>query len=303
MRARSFCLFSTTSSISLLLAYLQLVAHPVGRTKVSWSWSKCGKELIALSHLKNAIIWGIGAGLADFPGFLAQATPPLLALKRGGAVGMASFFGYWLLLSLMKGLSSDTLSEDDRVKPNQGVRLSAYNAIRVGGISIVVGLLSYIPIFLLPLGSTLLLVKLSFWLVFALTGGLLYGLLHGGLDYLRHHTLCFLLWRAGSIPRKYVAFLEASAHRTLLHKEGGAISLCTVSCAIILPLWRKWFRTIHQQNKLQPPCPYSRQRVHIWIMTHCRKTGAAKALQAQGVRFWHVFPTTGYDPYKTLGYE
>jgi hypothetical protein len=47
------------------------------------------------------------------------------------------------------------------------------------------------------------------------------GLLYGGLASFRHYVLRFLLWRAGSVPWRYVPFLDYAAECILLRKVGG----------------------------------------------------------------------------------
>jgi len=46
-------------------------------------------------------------------------------------------------------------------------------------------------------------------------------LLTGGLAYLRHYILRFLLWRAGAMPWNYPRFLDYAAEHILLRKVGG----------------------------------------------------------------------------------
>jgi hypothetical protein len=50
--------------------------------------------------------------------------------------------------------------------------------------------------------------------------GLLAVLLNGGLAYLRHYTLRFLLWQKGSIAWRFPQFLDEAASYILLRKVG-----------------------------------------------------------------------------------
>jgi hypothetical protein len=58
-------------------------------------------------------------------------------------------------------------------------------------------------------------------LLAGLSGGLLVGLLDGGLAFLQHYILRFLLWRTKSVPWCYAQFLDYTAERILLCKVGG----------------------------------------------------------------------------------
>jgi hypothetical protein len=42
--------------------------------------------------------------------------------------------------------------------------------------------------------------------------------------FIQHFTLRLFLWRAGSIPRKYIHFLDYAAEHILLRKVGGGYS-------------------------------------------------------------------------------
>jgi len=103
---------------------------------------------------------------------------------------------------LVGGLSGTQGTEDMRIKPNQGIQGSGWNALRIGFI---------------------------FILVFALVGGLFsvlilglaFGLVYGGVAYLDHYILRFLLWRSGAMPLHYIRFLEEARERILLQRVGG----------------------------------------------------------------------------------
>jgi hypothetical protein len=62
--------------------------------------------------------------------------------------------------------------------------------------------------------------KTLFWPVLALFGGLVGGLYMGGYAFLQHFVLRFMLWRAGCIPRNYVAFLDDMADLDILRPLG-----------------------------------------------------------------------------------
>jgi len=58
-------------------------------------------------------------------------------------------------------------------------------------------------------------------LAISLVVGLLIGLVFGGVAYVAHYTLRFLLWRSGTMPWRYVRFLDEACERILLQHVGG----------------------------------------------------------------------------------
>jgi hypothetical protein len=52
-------------------------------------------------------------------------------------------------------------------------------------------------------------------------GGILGALRYGGRACLQHLVLRILMWRNGSAPWNYIAFLDSAAERILLRKVGG----------------------------------------------------------------------------------
>jgi len=159
---------------------------------------------------------------------------------------LAFVLAYWLLPGLFGGLSSKSLGDDDRIKPNEGI----WRSLRI---SIGVGLCSALVSF----GVGILITMLYFWLYAGVGeglnigwgqglhagldnalhmglsagpivglqvgffGGLLAGLLMGGLACLRHYVLRWLLKRSNYIPPDYANFLDSAAKSILLRKVGG----------------------------------------------------------------------------------
>lgn len=109
---------------------------------------------------------------------------------------------------------------------------SARNSVGIGIIGGLAGGIISIVAFLLILTSLHLPITaelvnlLSFLLLCGILGGtisgLIVGLSHGGIAYIQHIVLRFLLWRAGSIPWRYLSFLDYAAERILLRKVGGS---------------------------------------------------------------------------------
>jgi serine/threonine protein kinase len=208
--------------------------------KVLWSWSNLWHNLINIRHVRNGVLVGAIAGVISYVSIGPQAENwwPLALI----GLGTCLLFGltYWVLLALYQGVSSQTLDEQRRVKPNEGIRRSGQNAIRVGFISwLLIWLISFLTLWLIywligwlssevlgPTGFVSFLGVVDGWLFLhlgltGLTAGLLVGLLTGGLAFIQHFILRFLLWRAGSIPWNYTRFLDYAADRILLRKVGG----------------------------------------------------------------------------------
>jgi WD40 repeat protein len=121
----------------------------------------------------------------------------------------------WLALGLLVGLFGGLYPgiRDTKTFPNQGIRLSARNALVIGLAVALSGLL------LLGLISTVIgepgLVGLS------LPFGLLAALWYGGLDVLEHMTLRVILGLGGKAPWNYARFLDQATERVFLRKVGG----------------------------------------------------------------------------------
>jgi MFS family permease len=150
----------------------------------------------------------------------------LIGLIFGLAAGLSTGLSFWLLLGLFQGVSRETIEDQYRIIPNQGIRHSARNSLILGLIStgiagLATGLAYGLAYGLIDGLSTGLSYGLSVGLIIGLNAGLLAGLLYGGLACLRHGVIRHLLWRAGSIPRNYPRFLDDAAERILLRKVGG----------------------------------------------------------------------------------
>jgi hypothetical protein len=209
-----------------------------------WSWKSLSKGLFSKSHVSTTVR---GTALIASVVLSVGLIYGLVSLLIYGPVDFLIFNSayellgllifvlfivliYWLLLGLFQGVSSVTIEDQHRIVPNRGIRRSALNGLVLGLISaVIVGLLGALSLglyFGLSYGLNYgLRVGLGFGLSAGLLAGLivglLAGLLKGGLAYLRHYVLRFLLWRIGSVPWRYVPFLDYAAERILLRKVGG----------------------------------------------------------------------------------
>ncbi len=228
---------------------------------IDWSWRTLGRSLLRGRHLGMAFLVGGCVGLffwlnetvlrllfaltkasggIDAPNILPDfvLSPPDSWLIVGATAGVS----YWVLIGLFRGVASKTLTQQQRVRANQGIRRSAHNSVVLGSSS---GFLIALIAFLSTQGSWSTYIDLwnvdaslgigwwsffwHFWfllaiapsLVLGFAGGLLTGLLYGGLACIRHGVMRLLLWCSGSIPWHYVRFLDEAAGCILLHKVGG----------------------------------------------------------------------------------
>jgi len=251
-----------------------LTGKPAGislNDELNWSWRSLGRSLFAKRHiytalcvmalivlltglneaLRNKLIIGLSNGL-----IIGLSNGLIDGLIVGLSNGLLVGLSLWLLLGFFQGVASETIEDQRRVVPNQGIRSSARNSLVFGLISAGIVLLSFVlssglvvalgvalfsggfdrftmsggsvaELYFVERGglfgelSTGLDPTLGIALNVLLSAGLLAGLLYGGLAYLRHSVIRHLLWRAGSIPRNYPRFLDYAAEHILLRKVGG----------------------------------------------------------------------------------
>jgi hypothetical protein len=187
---------------------------------VNWSWMRVRSNVISSSALLITLLFvGIGA----VGGLFGWLVPDL-----GPGVILLLLFGLFSFLSagLLSGFSSKMLEKRLIVRSNQGIRRSAYYALRNG---LIAGSLNGLA--LTGVGMVIahffprLIVMPHFVaygaLAFSLTMGLIIGIQKGGEACLKHLVLRLMLGMGGSIPRNYPRFLDYAAEHILLHKIGG----------------------------------------------------------------------------------
>lgn len=127
---------------------------------------------------------------------------------------------------LSSGWSSDISDEHAFVRPNEGIRRSAGNAVVAAGLfGLIGGLASWLVCsFAFGLIAGIAgwpILATGFALVLGIAFALDFALFNGGIASLEHYLLRWQLWRAKSIPWDYIAFLDYAAERILLRKVGG----------------------------------------------------------------------------------
>jgi hypothetical protein len=163
---------------------------------VHWSWSRYREYLTF--RLGEQIV-GLIVGL-------------VFGLVSGLVFGLVSGLVSGLLRGLVQGEIETT------TVPNQGIRRSAFNGIRIG---LAFGLVSGLVIGWLVAMVSGRLVGLLIGLAVGLAFGLLAAGRNGGVACLKHVILRLALICNHSTPWNYVRFLDHAASRLLLRKVGG----------------------------------------------------------------------------------
>jgi NACHT domain len=201
----------STGFLSLLLIGKSITVQLTDR--LIWSWTSLGRSLRSSQHVRATLQIAALVGLSYVLSYELRyglSAGLSAGLSVGLSVGLIFGLNYWYLIGLFQGVSSETIGDQQRMAPNQGIRRSAFNGLVLGFISA----MSAGLIFGLIIG-------LSYGLIIGLSAGLLAGLLKGGLASLRHYVLRFLLWRSGAIPWNYPHFLDNAYEQILLRKVGG----------------------------------------------------------------------------------
>ena len=200
-----------------------------------WSWkgalkgSGIGLILGLIVSLISALDFGLRGGLffglSEFLYIMISDTTESINLLIFGLITTLSF---GLIGTIIVGLSKNIV--ETKTIPEQGIRLSARNAMITGLLSaLIFGLFGvlirnnilthFIDIdrFLPSVLNSLPI----FGLNFAIAMGLLTALWYGGLDVIQHYTLRLILWWNGFIPRNLARFLDYATEHIILRKVGG----------------------------------------------------------------------------------
>jgi len=130
----------------------------------------------------------------------------LAALEIGISFGLVA----GLIAGVFSGLNSKVISL--RISPNQGIHLSARNALLIGlGLGLTAGVISEMLGF----------VRYNGGLAIGLLAGIITTIWYGGLDVVKHYTLRLILYRNNYTPWRYARFLDYATERLFLNKVGG----------------------------------------------------------------------------------
>lgn len=186
-----------------------------------------------IAGLLIGLIVGLVSGL-----LIVQAAGLVVGLRLGLVFGLVSGLvltpPFWLWYWLESSIYGRNM--DRPLQPNQGIRSSGSNAIRMAPVSgLVIGLLALLLDTMASGLFAMLLDTLTSGpldgMVEILVSGLVFGLVaglsvFGGETVIRHYVLRWLLARQGVLPfpfkdRALIAYLDAMADRILLRRVGG----------------------------------------------------------------------------------
>jgi hypothetical protein len=169
--------------------------------------------------LATPLFVGIGAACGLFGWIDPNLGPGIILLVLFGLFTFS-------MAGLLSGFSSEMLEKRLIVKPNQGIRRSAYYALRNG---VIAGSLNGLALTAVGLVVARFFPRLIVMpgflaysvLAFSLTMGLIIGVQKGGEACLKHFVLRLMLCMGKQTPWNYASFLEYAAEHTLLYKIGG----------------------------------------------------------------------------------
>jgi len=119
---------------------------------IAWSWRRFWRFLCQREHIKNSLLvllyiglaYGISYGISNGlqGNWLSNGLSNGLAF--GISYGLSLALCYWFVLGLFQGLSSESVDNRQRIKPNEGIRRSLFNMLLMAIIGISIGLFIYI---------------------------------------------------------------------------------------------------------------------------------------------------------------
>ena len=197
----------------------------------SWSWMAARDALMVNMKqgilLGGTIFLGVTVVIAGIGSFFNGVNYGLrFGLIFGLIVGLISTVAAIFTGELTSGWSSDIIDDTHQfVQPNEGIRRSAANAVFaallfgvLGGIAS--GLISGLAFGLAGIEGWQVL-GIGFMIVFGVIFAFHFLILYGEIAVIEHYVLRWYLWRRGSIPWNYIAFLNYATERILLRRIGG----------------------------------------------------------------------------------
>ncbi|WP_214109179.1 NACHT domain-containing protein [Acrocarpospora catenulata] len=194
------------------------VFKPVERMR--WTWRPT--EFLLYSPRNQALVRGTVATLLNV----------VKALLFGYAFHLYFPEPVWLpytatvllVVIYLLGNNFEPSLDDDRTRPNEGIRRSARYALAHGALNALIVALALLLLVTLSTGH---LDTTPAWLLAALFAGL-YGLArafrYGGLALIQYWTVRLVLTALGYIPLRYQRFLEDAEHRILLYRTGSGFT-------------------------------------------------------------------------------
>ncbi len=177
--------------------------------QMSWSWQKAKYRII------NEVFLGIVVGMIS--GLITLRIFKVLKPDMNPEWYKVMIFGVMggLIFGLNSGLKSTEVQR--RTFPNQGIRSSFQNSLKIG----LIGGLIIGGIAGLIVGLKMKIFSMLYGLDFGLIGGLILWIRNGGTTCIQHFNLRRILYRKGRIPWNYARFLDYASERLLMKKVGG----------------------------------------------------------------------------------
>lgn len=220
--------------------------------RVSWSWAKMSQDMRknTTRSLALALVTGlsVGAVVACMSSFFFFDIP--YGLHYGAVFGVISglIVGTAALLTsiITSGWSSDMIPEDQHIKPNEGITLSARNALLGAAVFSPLGAIASAIACGIGFGivgglGTWTVMALAFAVMFAILFFVIFATAQGGIAWIQHYALRLYLWRSRMIPLNYVRFLNTAADYSLLRRVGGGYMFAH-------HLMMDYFAQLHRRN-------------------------------------------------------
>jgi hypothetical protein len=211
------------AAFEIVLGRFERTIHPA--EKLVWSWKS------VRDHAMTSLLIGLGIGIL---GGVFDAYPYFQHLK----VFLDTLY-YWLslgvalglIIMVMRGFSSNELDTDQVIKPNQGIRNSLSNSLRLGLSSgallggVIFFFYSYVMHNVFVVGYINDIPEnadIVYGVGDAVAVAYLFWLINGGFATVQHLMLRIQLWISRCTPWRYPRFLDYAHERILLRKVGGS---------------------------------------------------------------------------------
>jgi eukaryotic-like serine/threonine-protein kinase len=193
--------------------------------KLVWTGNSLRKH--AVGSLLIGVGIGVFGGIFDAAPYLQQVSVFLTTLSFWLSLGVA----LGIIIMLMRGFTSSELDKRQKdIKPNQGIRNSLSNSLRLGLSS---GVLVGVVIFFFYSYVMHNVFRVGYINDIPANSDVIYGvgdaaavtylfwLINGGFATVQHLMLRIRLWQTGSMSWRYVRFLDYAHERILLRRVGG----------------------------------------------------------------------------------
>jgi hypothetical protein len=211
------------SAFLIVLGKCERKIHPA--EKLVWTWNSLRKH--AVGSLLIGVGMGVFGGIFDAAPYFPQLNVFLTTLSFWLSLGVA----LGIIIMLMRGFTNSELDKRQKdIKPNQGIRNSLSNSLRLGLSS---GTLLGVVVFFFYSYVMHNVFRVGYINEIPANSDVIYGvgdaaavtylfwLINGGFATVQHLMLRIRLWQTGSMSWRYVRFLDYAYERILLRRVGG----------------------------------------------------------------------------------